>query len=247
MKMMMKKISILLLLVYFAAGSAAGQEKAFTISTAYRNLLSNTDKSGMLDRILIEAFRRIGMKAEIVYTPTEKSLVDVNAGLLDAEINRIAGMEQIFPNLVQAPEANMTMHFVAFSNNDFEINGWESIRDLHIGIVKGWKILENNTKEFPNVVYVPTERELFRMLHKNRIDIALYSKLTGYALLHELGYVKVQHLEPPLESREMYLYVHKDHSAVTERIAAALREMKEDGTYREIVEKTTGAVMYVDR
>lgn len=243
----MKKFAILGIFVFLLAGSAAGQEKTFTISTSYRNLLSNPDEAGMLDRILIEAFRRIGMKAEIVYTPTEKSLVDVNAGLLDAEINRIAGMEQNFPNLVQVPESNMTMHFVAFSNNEFVIDGWESIRDLHIGIVKGWKILENNTRGFPHVVYVPTERELFRMLSKNRIDIALYSKLTGYALLHELGYSGVRHLEPPLESREMYLYVHKQHSALAERIAGALKEMKDDGTYREIVEKTTGAVMYVDR
>ncbi len=231
----------LMLLMFFSSLSAAySQDEAFYISTSYKNLLSNPEQTGMLDRIMEDIFRRIGLDARIVFTPTEKSLVDVNAGLLDAELNRIAGMEAEYPNLIQVPEPNMTMEFVAFAKKEFPINGWDSIYDLYIGIVRGWKILEKNTAGFPQRTLVPTETELFTMLHKNRLDVALYSKLTGYAALKEMNYEGIFHLKPPLASRKMYLYVHKRHADLVPKIAAALQGMKKDGSYARIVSEATG-------
>lgn len=237
-------VTIILSIIFFItqisfAQSTEAEQQTFTVSTSYKNLLSTPEQTGMLDRIVKEAFSRIGIKAEIVFNPTGRSLEDVNSGFADAEINRIAGMEKNYPNLVRVPEPNMVMHFVAFSKKDFKIEGWESIRDLQIGIVKGWKILEDNTADFPHVTLVPTETELFNMLDKDRIDIALYSKLTGYEQLMIRGLEDIYHLEPPLASREMYLYLHKKHQELVEPLAEALRSMKEDGSYDSIVKETT--------
>jgi polar amino acid transport system substrate-binding protein len=179
------------------------------------------------------------LRAEIVFTPTERSLVDVNAGLLDAELNRIEGMERNFPNLVRVPEPNMTMHFVAFAKQPYPIDGWKSIENLHVGIVRGWKILENNTQGFPHITLVPTETELFTMLEKGRIDIALYDKLTGYEQLSKRGFADIRHLEPPLASKDMFLYVNKKHKDLAEPVARALKEMKQDGAYDRIVREAT--------
>ncbi len=242
----MKKVLLLGAILIISGTSLYAEKDVFYLSTSYKNLLSNPEQNGMLDIILKEAFSRIGLEVEIVFTPTERSLVDVNAGLLDGEINRIEGMEKNYPNLVPVPEPNMTMHFVAFSTKTFEIDGWDSIRDLYIGHVSGWKILEANTAGFPHVVSTPTETELFTMLDKGRIDIALYSKLTGYATLQEMGLHGISHLEPPLASRNMYLYMHKKHANLIHAIAGALREMKEDGTYKQIVTETTKAFVKDD-
>lgn len=222
-----------------ASGHVEADEQPFTVSTSYKSLLSNPEQTGMLDLIVKEAFRRIGIEAEIVFNPTERSLADVDAGLLDAELNRIEGMEKNFPNLVRVPEPNMVMDFVAFSKKDYQIDGWESISDFHIGLVSGWKILEENTKGFPHVVTVPTETELFNMLDLDRIDVALYSKLTGYEQIHLRELEGIHHLEPPLERRNMYLYVHKRHSDLVQLLAEALRSMKKDGTYDRIVQEAT--------
>lgn len=221
--------------------SRAGEDE-FTVSTSYKSLLSNPEQTGMLDRLVKEAFRRIGLRAEIVFTPTERSLVDVNAGLVDAELNRIEGMERNFPNLVRVPEPNMTMHFVVFAKNPYPVHGWKSIESLHIGIVRGWKILEKNTQGFPHVILVPTETELFTMLEKDRIDVALYDKLTGYEHLTQRGFVGIRHLEPPLASKDMYLYLNKKHEGLAIPIAEALKGMKQDGTYDRIVRDTTSHV-----
>lgn len=194
----------------------------------------------MLDRILIEAFRRIGIEARIVFTPTERSLVEVNEGKLDAEMNRIAGMEINYPNLVQVPEPNMQMHFVAFSKKEFPISDWNSLAGLKIGLVNGWKILERNTRGLPFVSRVVREDQLFEMLNRGRLDVALYSKLNGYELINKYGYTGIKHLEPPLASKDMFLYLHNKHAALAPKVAAALRAMKQDGTYDRIVAETTG-------
>ncbi len=230
------KRTIFLLLLTLLSVSISCEEH-FTISTSYQNLLSNPEGTGMLDRVLTEAFRRIGITAEIVYTPTERSLSDVNAGILDAELNRIAGMEKSYPRLRRVPEANMTMDFVAFSLQPFDIDGWESIRNLDIGLVRGWKILEEHTSDFPHIVTVPTEVELFTMLDKERLHLALYSRRTGYEVLRDLGIDRVHHLEPPLASRDMFLYVHEKHEGITDSLAQALREMKADGSYDAIMKQ----------
>ena len=227
----------LIMLVCFS-GNTHAAENTFYISTSYKSLLSNPDQTGMLDRVLKEAFHRIGMQAEIVFTPTERSLVDVNAGLLDAEINRIEGMEKNFPNLVRVPEPNMTMDFVAFSKHDQDVSSWESIRNMYVGVIRGWKILEEHTRDFPHVTLVPTETELFTMLDKERLDIALYDKLTGYEYLNQHGFSGIRHLEPPLVSRDMFLYLHVKHSELLDDIAEALRGMKADGTYDRIVRES---------
>jgi len=222
-----------------AVGVCAAAENGLTISTPYRSLLSNPEQTGVLDQLGKEALRRVGLAARIVFTPTQKSLVDVNAGLLDGEINRIEGLERHYPNLVRVPEPNMTMHFVAFAKRPYPLDGWQSLASLHIGLVRGWKILEENTKALPHVILVPTETELFTMLDKDRIDVALYDKLTGYEQLSRRGLAGIRHLEPPLVSKEMFLYLHKHHAKRVQDIAGALKAMKQDGTYDRIVGQAT--------
>jgi polar amino acid transport system substrate-binding protein len=124
----------------------------------------------MLDLLVKEAFSRIGLEAEIVFNPTGRSLSDVNEGLADGELNRIEGMEKNFPNLVRVPEPNMVMDFVAFSKKEYIINGWESISDLRIGIVKGWNLREN-TAAFPCNLCPPNELLLICST-RTAIDVA---------------------------------------------------------------------------
>lgn len=189
----MMRIAALVLLSALSVGiHAVTAQETFTTSTSCHNLLSNFEGKGMLDRILTEAFRRIGFKVEIVYTPTAQSLPDVNAGIMDGEIKRIAGMEIQFPNLRRISEPDMSMDFVAFSSRPMAIAGWSSLRGL---------------------------------------DVALYDRLTGYAVLKDLGYASITHAEPPPAKRDMFLYVRKKHEALMQRIAGSLRAMEPDGSY----------------
>lgn len=227
--------TVMLLLLLCASASA---EAPLRISTSYRTLFSTPEQTGMLDRIIKEAFQRVGLNAEIVFTPTARSLVEVNSGMLDGEINRIAGMERRYPDMVCVPEPNMQMHFVAFATKDIPISGWNSLVNLHVGVVTGWKILEEHVREFPHVTYAVEEKQLFEMLEMGRLDVVLYSRLGGRMLIKQLGYRDIVSLSPPLLSRDMFLYLHKGHRTLCRPLAEALRGMKRDGTYERIVRET---------
>lgn len=231
-------LSFIIVILLLLVGSPAGaEEPPLRISTSYHGLLSNPSQTGMLDQVVIEASRRIGRKAEIVFVTTKRSLVAVNDGQFDGELNRIKGMEKSFPNLVRVPEPNMQMQFVAFAKRDIPISDWESLRQLKVGFVSGWKILERNTKDFPNLTRVVDVDNLFRMLHLDRLDVVLYSKLTGYEHLNNLGFEDINALSPPLAVKDMFLYLHSSNKDLILPLARAMRAMKRDGTYDHIVEE----------
>ena len=78
---------------------------------------------------------------------------------------------------------------------------------------------------------------MFAMLDKGRVDVVLYERWQGLQRAKETG-IKVKVHEPPLASVDMYMYVHKKHAHLAPRLAEALREMKADGTYQKIFDRT---------
>lgn len=230
--------SLFVLLLFSTPGYS--EEQKLTIGTSYKSLLSEPDQSGMLDRIVKEAFRRIGVVADIPFLPAERSIMVANTGIHDGELNRIEGMEQWYPNVVRVPESNMDFNFVAFSKNlNFATTDWSTLKSYRIGFIKGWKILEKNLKDHPDIIYSNSAEQLFNQLDKEHIDVAIYGELVGYAQLKSMGLKGVRALKPSLAKRKMYMYLHVKHKNLTGKVAESLREMKRDGTYDQIVEETT--------
>ena len=144
-------------------------------------------------------------------------------------------MEMSYPHLVRVPEPNMIMDFCAFTKKDLALAGWADLPPHCVGLVRGWKILEEHTRDLPRVSAVPTEVQLFRMLEAGRIDVALYSRRTGLAVIEAMGFTGIRVVDPPLERQPMYLYLHASRAALTEPIAETLRQMKTDGSYAAIM------------
>jgi polar amino acid transport system substrate-binding protein len=220
--------------------TAFAMENTFVIGTSYKSLLSNAEQTGMLDLIVKEAFNRLDIIAELPFLPAERSIMAANSGLHDGELNRIEGMERMYPNLVRVPESNMDFKFVAFSKKyDFETTDWSTLNSLRVGFIKGWKILEQNMQNHPDLIYVNSAKQLFRQLEKDHIDIALYGELVGYAQLKEMNITDYKVLSPPLATKKMYMYLNKKHEGLAPRVAESLKNMKTDGTYDRIVTQTT--------
>jgi len=232
--------SLLLITAVVFPISAFSAENTFVIGTSYKSLLSNAEQTGMLDLIVKEAFNRLDIIVDVPFLPAERSIMVANSGIHDGELNRIEGMERIYPNLVRVPESNMDFKFVAFSKKkDFETTDWSTLHSLRVGFIKGWKIIEQNMKNHPDIIYVNSAEQLFRQLDKEHIDIALYGKMVGYAQLQKMKITNVRVLNPPLATKKMYMYLNKKHEALVPKVAEALKNMKNDGTYDRIVKQTT--------
>jgi polar amino acid transport system substrate-binding protein len=76
-----------------------------------------------------------------------------------------------------------------------------------------------------------------RLLALGRIEVALYERWTGVALLRQQGIQGVHVLRPSLANREMFIYLHKRHAALVPRLAAALRSLKQEGIYQKVYDQ----------
>jgi polar amino acid transport system substrate-binding protein len=192
------------------------------------------ERDGFLDVIAGEAFRRAGATLKLVKLPPERGLINANDGIEDGDITRIAGLEKQYPNLVRVPEKLIDWEFSAFSKNTTIQAIWPALQRHSLGHIKGWKIYERAVEGAPHVSTVEDADQLMRLLSLGRIEVALYERWLGLALLKKQGIGDVRPLMPLLATREMYIYLHKRHERLVPKLAEALRALKQDGTYQKV-------------
>ncbi len=203
---------------------------------------STSDGAGVADRIIREAFRRAGVPVRVLYAPSERSLVNVNEGIVDGEYLRISGLQSKYPNLVMVPEPICEYEFTAFARNrGIRIGGWESLRPYNVGFITGWKILEENVAGVKSLTKVKDDDALFEVLRSDRADLIIFERLQGEAYLKRTGEKGIISLKPPLARRKMYLYLNRRNAPLVSKLADALRQMKQDGTTRRIMSSVQGA------
>lgn len=191
---------------------------------------------GFLDILVAEAFKRAGATVRFVTLPPERGLRNANEGIEDGEVTRIAGIELNYRNLLPVPEKVIDWKFSIFSrspNLDIQ-SDWHALARYSVGIIKGWKIAEKNLHGKLDVVYAGDVSQLFRLLEKERAEVIVYSREMGLAYLQAEGLHGIYLLEPPLESREMFIYLHSKHAAFVPKLAESLRSLKADGTYERM-------------
>lgn len=216
------------------SGSADADRPVLVLNDTNEPPFTTADRDGFLDIIAGEAFRRAGVELRLVKLPAERGLISANAGIEDGDLVRIAGLEKQYPNLVRVPEKLVDWEFVAFSKDASIPSNWAAIRQRPVGHIKGWKIFEQNLVGAERVITANDPEQLFRLLELNRVEVALYMRWMGLALIKQQGLKGVRPLVPPLATREMFIYLHKRHANLAPRIAEALRAMKREGFYQRV-------------
>ena len=221
--------------VWMTVPACAADQRVLMLNDTNEPPFTTLDGNGFLDIILGEAFRRTGLHLKLVKVPAERALMNANAGIEDGDLSRIAGLEKDYPNLVRVPEKLMDWTFVAFTRHATPAQAnWSTLESLAVGHVKGWKIFEKNLRPATLVTTAENPGQLFAMLGKNRIDVALYERWMGYALAQQMNMTDVRIVEPPLAVREMFIYLHQRHVDKIPAIAAALRAIKLEGIYTKV-------------
>lgn len=234
---MLKQLLLLLGLVSALLGVSAHAQETLKINTAFAMPLSSEAQDGIFDQIMQDLFKRLNKKVIVQRPSAERALRYANAGIDDGDGPRIAGLNKTYPNLIQVPEKVIDVDFVAFTTGDltFTSSDWDSLAPYDVGIVRGWKILENNIKKTKSRVSAKNPAHLFEMLKEGRIQVAVIGRMTGGYVAREAG-LQVNVMEPPFASREMFLYLNKKHAALVEAAADALKAMKSEGRYTEIMD-----------
>lgn len=230
-------VAVICLAVLSAAAGAA--EDACVIATAVRQPYTAPDRGGFLDRLIGEMFRRIGRKGEMrVYESPERPLINADQGVDDGTALRIRGLELQYPNLVRVPEKLLDNEFVAYSlRHKFATPDWQSLAPYHVAYLLGWKVFENNLPATQPATTVKDPTQLFELLQRERVDVALYERWQGLWWARQLK-LPMRVMEPALAKTEMFLYLNKRHAALAGQLASELAAMKRDGSYRRIFDET---------
>jgi polar amino acid transport system substrate-binding protein len=214
-----------------SAAQAADPACQVVIGSCHRPPLSTPAGTGIVDRLTIEAFRRVGVAACIEQLPCERSLRNADAGTSDGDLMRIPSViAERFPNLVAIPEVLYALPISGFtSRSGRQPKSIEDLAPLRVGHILGWKILEDRLG--PGTLRVRGVEELFPLLTENKADVVIYERITGLHMINELGLKGIHEIEPPFLITPQSLVLHRRHQALVEPLAVALRSMKADGTY----------------
>jgi polar amino acid transport system substrate-binding protein len=234
--------SVLLLSTFVQAQETLSESKMIYLNTAFSAPVSNNAQTGFGDRVLAEAFKRIGYTLETQRLPAERALINANNGVDDGELMRVSGLQKNYINLIQVPEPIMTIDMVLFTKNRsaFVVDGWDSMRAQSLAIITGWKIMERSFAKLRGAVELikaDNAKQLFTLLEKDRVDFIAYSNWSGLGYLKRHNMQGITLLEPPLARPKFYTYLHKKHKKLVPKLAAAIREMKKDGAMQKLFDQ----------
>jgi len=216
---------------------AAHAEPALVLNSTFIAPLVSSTHDGVLDLLYAALFARLGRQVRIEQLAAERGLINANSGIDDGEAARVAGLEQTYPNLVRVPEPVLRYQMMVFSRDaHFTVDGAASLRPYDVGIVNGWKILERTITGTHTLLKLEDGRQLFAMLDKGRIDVAVIEKQQGLQLVRSLGLRGIETEQPPFLEGDWYIYLNKKHAALAPLLAAELRKMKQDGSYQRIID-----------
>lgn len=209
--------------------ATAAQGQKLTFST-----FEGSPGQDMSALILQEAYASMGVEIDVLRYPGLRSLKSANQGIVDGELSRFKAFQNDYPNLVPVPVPVNHLSGTAFTKIEgLQLRGWESLRGYSVGFTRGMKFAEQATAGMP-VVRVNSHKQLFQLLDKGRIDVAINPLVNGLGIIEQLGLEGIRALEPPLVHIDLYHFLHKRHTDLVPRVTDTIRAMRASGRIDEI-------------
>lgn len=194
----------------------------------------------IVERVMKEAYERIGMKMELKKYPSRRSIMTANRGQVDGELIRIKQIGSDYPNLIPVPVEIMCIDFVVFTKDkQFNVKGWESILPYSVDYLGGTLVIEKNLIDGTDVTSVKALEHAFRRLDIGWTDVVVDGRFSGQLIAKKLGLSSIKVLEPPLISVSGYHYVNAKNKSMVEPLITVLQKMKAEGRINEIKEQVT--------
>ena len=190
----------------------------------------------MGERILKKAYAKLGIDFDFIELPNLRALKSASRGDTDGEFERLAGLEQAYPNLMMISVPIGYVDIMVYTKQkEFAVEGWHSLAPYSIGFVRGFKLAEAKT-EGMNVKVVNTTEQAFLMLKAGRNDVVVESRHVLYKL-KDFNMSGIRILEPPIDQLVLYHYLHRHHKALVARLEVVLTRMEQQGELKNLQEQ----------
>ena len=120
-------------------------------------------------------------------------------------------------------------------------HGFDSLQPYRVAYIHGCKLFEAHADRARIVHKVDQAEQMFQMLDAGHVDLALYTRADGVALVRQLQLPAIVPLAPTLQDVDLFLYLHKKHAALVPRLTRALRDMRLDGNHIRLVASPAAA------
>ena len=233
------------------AGQAAGAEgRPLVLAASLRPATRLMRASQYLYSTL---FARVGRRVELRFIPSVRAIHEANQGYVDGDFFRIAAYGLRAPNLLRVDEPVAQEGVGMYVASD-RFAGLRTMQDLEawsgapleIGYTRGIVGIDETRGVFElearhHMQSTPDLEIGLQMLIKGRLDVFLGPTLGVEALLVQKGLMDSGiRCAGLFVQRNGYIFLHKRHAALIPGLEAAIRAMKAEGVFPDVLDMVRG-------
>lgn len=186
--------------------------------------------------ICADAFRQIGLDAEVRAFPPMRGTIEAEAGRIDGEVGRALTYGDDHPNLIRVEESLLSFRVSAFTRiPGLKISGWDSLKGsaYRVEYRSGYTTFKARLEQILPAAQissvVDSQTGLQNLALGNTdifVDLEEYGQIqlarlqNRYSNLYNAGLV---------QDTVVYIYLHKRHAALAPRLVEVLTKMNASG------------------
>lgn len=185
------------------------------------------------ERVMREAFRRIGLTMQLHDVPLPRGLPMADSGELDADLIRPKSIDGRFPHLIRLSVPVVMLDFAAYGRTaNIRSMGRDEMRRLAFGVPRGM-LSAQKLVEGLNATEGPTLAALFEMLSVGRFDIAVLPYAEAEVVIRQTKGPAVYIWPQYWGSEPLYFVLNRKHQALVAPLEQALAQMEGEGLIRK--------------
>ncbi|WP_111980322.1 substrate-binding periplasmic protein [Algibacillus agarilyticus] len=195
--------------------------------------------------VLQKIYSNIFISMQITAQPANRAQLSAVSGTKDGEVLRIWQYGEENPSLIRVPTPYYyleTMPYV-LKNSDINITTPEQLKTYFIGKVRGVKHTNVITRGFIRLYNSASTEDMFNLLNKGRIDIALTNTLDGDLVLKRMQDKSIMHMAKPLNVLPLYHYLHPSHYKLSPLVNNEIKRLIQTGDLAILIEQAEKEVI----
>jgi len=194
--------------------------------------------------VLPQIYQKLNISIDIIPLPANRAQKEANSGQKSGEILRIYSYGNETPNVIRVPTAYYSLTTAAFAlkGHSILLNDLKGLSKYRIGRVRGVKHTNNATKGLARVYDSGTTIQLFKQLEQGNIDVALTNYLDGMLTIKRLKSDNYAIINKSLAYEPLYHYLHKEHQPLVYKIDREIKQLKQSGELKTMLEKAEKAI-----
>ena len=236
---------LILILPTIATAESGAQAEPKRMTFVFARPQDHSMTQGLI-RVYTEALKRLGIELAYVDVPAKRGVYLLNAGLVDGDLGRLYDYSDSCSNVVRIEEPNNTVRLAVYSAKpDIWLNGWESLKGTKYKVEcqRGAMIcVDNVSRIVPQDQFseINTINQGVSRLLIGRTDLFIQTETVMDHFLETKGFTTVHAGQKIYKVGIMvdmsgHGYLHKKHSDLAPRVSGALRQMKSEGIFEELL------------